>query len=78
MPNCATFFLSAEPDAVKRNFRTLNTMSETPVEYCGKCGAEIDPTRRVDFTLKDGTRVCDACFVKETPRPARPKNDWPE
>lgn len=44
-------------------------------ELCGKCGAEIDPSRRVDFTLKNGIRVCDACFVKETPRPA-PGTDW--
>lgn len=51
-------------------------MSDSQIDVCGKCGAEIDPTRRVDFTLKDGTRVCDACFVKETPRASRPKNDW--
>jgi hypothetical protein len=48
-------------------------MSETQIEVCGKCDAEIDPTRRVDFTLKDGTRVCEPCFVRETPRR---KNDW--
>jgi NMD protein affecting ribosome stability and mRNA decay len=52
-------------------------MSESQIDVCGKCGAEIDATRRVDFTLKDGTRVCDICFVKETPRAARPRNDWP-
>jgi len=44
-------------------------MSETQIEVCGKCSAEIEPTRRVDFTLKDGTRVCESCFVMETPRP---------
>jgi recombinational DNA repair protein (RecF pathway) len=49
-------------------------MSETRTEVCGKCEAEIDPMRRVDFTLKDGTRVCEPCFVKETRRPER---DWP-
>jgi hypothetical protein len=38
-------------------------------DRCGKCGADIDPTRRVDFTLKDGTRVCDSCFVKGTRSP---------
>jgi hypothetical protein len=38
-------------------------MDETGEEACGKCGAEIDPTRKVNFTLKDGTRVCGACFV---------------
>jgi hypothetical protein len=43
-------------------------MNVDQMELCGKCSAEIDPTRRVDFTLKDGTRVCDVCFVKETPR----------
>lgn len=37
-----------------------------------KCGAEIDPSRRVDFTLKDGTRVCESCFVKGTKSPSRP------
>jgi hypothetical protein len=41
-------------------------MDETPKDVCGKCGAEIDPSRRVDFTLKDGTRVCESCFVKGT------------
>ena len=35
-------------------------MTEAQTDLCGKCGAEIDPTRRVDFTLRDGTRVCDA------------------
>jgi hypothetical protein len=38
-------------------------------DRCGKCGADIDSTRRVDFTLKDGTRVCDSCFVKGTRSP---------
>jgi recombinational DNA repair protein (RecF pathway) len=47
-------------------------MPEGNEERCGKCGTEIDPTRRVDFTLKDGTRVCDSCFVKGTARPSRP------
>ena len=49
-------------------------MSEFKMELCGKCGAEIDRSRRVDYTLKDGTRVCESCFVKET---RRPKSDWP-
>lgn len=44
-------------------------MAESFENRCGKCGAEIDPTRRVDFTLKDGTRVCDSCFVKGTSSP---------
>ena len=42
-------------------------------DRCGKCGADIDPTRRVDFTLKDGTRVCDSCFVKGTRSPTHAK-----
>ena len=46
-------------------------VAEPIEERCGKCGAEIDPTRRVDFTLKDGTRVCDSCFVKGTARPTQ-------
>jgi hypothetical protein len=48
-------------------------MSETQIEVCGKGDAEIEPARRVDFTLKAGTRVCESCFVRETPRR---KNDW--
>jgi len=44
-------------------------MIEEQTELCGKCGAEIDPTRRVDFTTKDGTRDCGSCSVKETRRP---------
>jgi hypothetical protein len=31
-------------------------MAKKNDERCGKCGAEIDPARRVDFTLKDDTR----------------------
>jgi hypothetical protein len=38
-------------------------MIDSQTDLCGKCGAEIDSTRRVDCTLKDGTRVCDAGFV---------------
>jgi len=48
---------------------------ELTEEQCGKCGAAIDPSRRVDFTLKDGTRVCESCFVKGTARSAQ-KKDW--
>jgi recombinational DNA repair protein (RecF pathway) len=46
-------------------------VSEAGQDVCGRCGADIDPTRRVDFTLKDGTRVCDSCFVKGTKSPTR-------
>jgi len=49
-------------------------MRELQSDNCGKCSAEIDPARRVDFTLKNGTRVCESCFVRET---RRPKTDWP-
>jgi len=48
-------------------------MAEPKDERCGKCGAEIDPSRRVDFTLKDGTRLCESCFVKGTLRPTHKK-----
>jgi hypothetical protein len=51
-------------------------MSEAQTELCGKCGAEIDFSRRVDFTLKDGTRVREPCFVKETPRSSQLHRDW--
>lgn len=43
-------------------------------DRCGRCGADIDSTRRVDFTLKDDTRVCDSCFVKGTKSPTRPSD----
>lgn len=45
-------------------------------DQCGKCGSEIDSGRRVDFTLKDGTRVCESCFIKSTPRVTREKTNW--
>jgi hypothetical protein len=48
-------------------------MRETQIEVCGKCSAEIEASRRVDCTLKHGTRVCESCFGKETPRY---KSDW--
>jgi NMD protein affecting ribosome stability and mRNA decay len=49
-------------------------MSEEQIDLCGKCGSEVDSNRQVDFTLKDGTRVCESCFVKET---RRPESEWP-
>jgi hypothetical protein len=51
-------------------------MNETHADPCGECGAEIDSSRTVDFTRKDGTRVCDSCFMKETPPPTQHKRDW--
>jgi hypothetical protein len=57
--------------------RTLKVeMSETHADPCGECGAEIDSSRTVDFTLRDGTRVCDSCFMKETPPPTQRKGEW--
>jgi hypothetical protein len=41
-------------------------MTEPAQDQCGKCESEIDPNRRIDYTLKDGTRVCDSCFVRGT------------
>jgi recombinational DNA repair protein (RecF pathway) len=51
-------------------------MSETQTERCGKCSTEIDPSRRVDFTLKNGSRVCEPCFIKETPQSSQLHRDW--
>ncbi len=51
-------------------------MSETASELCAKCGTEIVPARRVDFTLKDGTRVCEPCFVKANARVVRESDDF--
>jgi hypothetical protein len=45
-------------------------MTETQNDFCGKCDAEIARDRVVDFTLKNGKRVCESCFVRQTPRPA--------
>ncbi len=50
-------------------------MTEPAPDRCGKCEAEIDPTRRIDYTLKDGTRVCDSCFVRGTASPTRLTGD---
>jgi len=44
------------------------TMDLPRQDFCGKCEAEIDRDRVVDFTLKNGTRVCEPCFIRETPR----------
>ena len=46
-------------------------MTDPSQDICGKCDGEIDTTRRIDYTLKDGTRVCDSCFVKGTASPTR-------
>jgi len=56
--------------------RSRVEMSEAQTELCGKCGTEIDFSRRLDFTLKDGTRVCERCFVKETPPSSQFHRDW--
>jgi hypothetical protein len=68
----------SNPELLNSNaVRTLKVaMSEMHTDPCGECGAEIDSSRAVDFMLKDGTRVCDSCFMKETPPPTRPKGDW--
>jgi hypothetical protein len=62
-------------NAVHRNLlierRVAMRMGDHLRDECGKCGAEIDGARRVDYTLKDGTRVCDSCFVKGTTKPYR-------
>ena len=42
-------------------------------DQCGKCGAGIDSARRVDYTLKDGTRVCETCFIKGTAKAEKEK-----
>lgn len=49
-----------------------SNMADPAQDRCGKCGADIDASRRIDFTLKDGTRVCDSCFVRGTASPTRP------
>ena len=51
-------------------------MNETHTDPCGECGTEIASSRTVDFTRKDGTRVCDSCFMNETPPPTQRKGDW--
>jgi NMD protein affecting ribosome stability and mRNA decay len=58
------------------NSRVEVAMNEPNEELCEKCGTGIDPNRRVDFTLKDGTRVCESCFVKGTEKVAQKKSDW--
>jgi recombinational DNA repair protein (RecF pathway) len=52
-----------------------NPGQSNKADSCGKCGNEIDPARRVDFTLKDGTRVCEACFVKGTAESSKRQRD---
>ena len=70
----------SKSNAELRNSSTARTpkveKNETHADPCGECGAEIDSSRTVDFTRKDGTRVCDSCFMKETSPPTRHKGDW--
>src|ERR1700722_1845940 len=56
-------------DSLQRSRLNDTHMSEQAKEFCGKCKVEIDRDRVVDFTLKNGKRVCESCFVRETPRP---------
>ena len=51
-------------------------MSERQIEVCGKSDAEIDPTRKVDFTLKGGTRVCRTGKRGDGVRPGSIYNRW--
>jgi len=51
-------------------------MAEPIQDQCGRCGTDIDECRRVDFTLKNGTRVCDSCFVRGTASPAHSDKEW--
>jgi hypothetical protein len=70
----------SESNAESLNSSTARTpkveMSETHADLCEKCGAEIDSTRTVDLTLKNETRICDSCFVKEPLRPTQRKRGW--
>lgn len=72
----SVFLIKVYNERESKHPKAGKIMSETPTELCRKCGAEIDPTRRVDFTLKNGTKVCEQCFVKDTPRQTQAKNDW--
>jgi hypothetical protein len=47
-------------------------MTDPSQDICGKCDVEIDTTRRIDYTLEDGPRVCNSCFVKGIASPTRP------
>jgi hypothetical protein len=73
-------FNAAPDSAFHRNRLTGRDLAmhfaEPAPDECGKCGVEIDARRRVDFTLQDGTRVCDSCFVKGTARPDRSAGYW--
>jgi hypothetical protein len=51
-------------------------MEEGQREFCWKCEVEIDRDRVIDFTLKNGKRVCEQCFVGETSRPTLVKTNF--
>lgn len=51
-------------------------MSETASELFAKCGTEIAAARRLNFALKDGTRVCEPCFIKANARVVRESDDF--
>jgi hypothetical protein len=51
-------------------------MNKSRQEFCGKCDVELDRDRVVDFTLKNGPRFCESCFVRETSRPRTIQTDF--
>jgi hypothetical protein len=57
-------------DSLQRSRLNNTYMTDPAKEFCGKCEVEIDRDRVVNFTLKNGKRVCELCFVRETPRPS--------
>jgi hypothetical protein len=58
--------LSAGSIPVTERTGLEDRMAEPTQDQCGSCGTEIHASRTVDYTLKDGTRVCDSCFVRGT------------
>jgi hypothetical protein len=75
-PAATVTLLSAGFTPAKERTAMEDRMAKTTQDQCGSCGAEIDESRRVDFTLKNGTRVCDSCFVKGTASPVHADKEW--
>jgi hypothetical protein len=46
-------------------------VSEPVQDRGGKCGADNEANRRINFRLKDGAKVCDSYFVRGSMSPTR-------
>jgi hypothetical protein len=52
-PDYLAEFLISGLELLAENRRFEAAMNEKRADLCGKCGAEVDPTRKMGFTLNE-------------------------